>query len=172
MSVNKQRIRLRKAGSKVRHCSVIDEEMSLPPLTRTRVRLSANATGAHSPIMMELKFDIEHRSFNEMLIGVFANQRMLLCLRSGWVPTSVLFLPIADKRWVCMPAATEVDITPIVCEQTYRASHLKCRRMYADVMLEREHHHISTESFDLFVFVRDLFTAMQIQTKLQYTPKK
>ena len=178
MANNKQHVRW--GPTKVRHCSITDETeaskeiMSLPPpLARTRVSLSAHAAGTchHSPLMLDLKFNMEHRSFNEMLIGVFENPRMLLCIRSGWVPTSVLLIPIIRRH--CFPkcvSAPEVDSTPIVCEETYRSSYFKCQHVYADVKLEREHHQISTHSIDLYVFVRDLFILMGIQTKLQFVP--
>jgi hypothetical protein len=166
MKVNKLHIRPRKLSS-VHHCS------EMPPLTSTRINLSAHAACDRGPLMMSLSFYIEHQSFNEMLIGVFSNQRMLLCMRSGWVPTSVLFLPIAEKRcFVACLAAPQEDALPIVCEQTYRGTDFSRRCVYADVMLEREHYLISTDSFDLYVFVRDLFAAMKIPTRLQFVPKK
>ena len=169
--------------------------MSLPPLVKSNVRIRAYShlhsaeNGAKpdtkGPIMMSLDACVQHRSFHDLMGGILEHQRLLLCIRSGWIPTSVFFLNEGDVKanqfypLACFfpKKANLIDdiyvdnnlpkkANKIECETTYRTLHTKFfasgRRLRAEVLLERDTPTISTESFDLYIFLRDLLQDLGI----------
>ena len=200
------------AAKKKKNHSVI---MSLPPLVKSSVRIYAYShlhsaenttngsvvakkTDTKGPVMMSLDACVQHRSFNDLMKGILEHQRLLLCIRSGWIPTSISFLQEDKRANLCgllslscffSKKADLIDdiyydadnknnendpkkTNRIDCEATYRALHAKFfasgRRLRAEVLLERDTPTISTESFDLYIFLRDLLMDLGITSNLRY----
>jgi hypothetical protein len=138
------------------------------------------------PVMLSIDACVEHQSFNDLLGGVLGHPLLLSYIKAGWIPTSV-FLKEADPppasglRYFCfylyakksLISAHDNNISSVPeridSDATYRKKLFSPGRiLIGEVRLEHNTSELSTESFDLYIFVRDLLIELGITSNLRY----